>query len=190
MTFYPKLWLLMTISILGAASAVGQEEKRGDSTALQMAVFFVEDKPIEGHTERGAVRVGEGSGEPVYLHKTPALFANVKTVQSFTLSSTDLSDLSPGQVHFNFTLHFTADARKKLAKTLEGKGTQMRHVTVFIGGKRFGMQRYEVTNSGPEMCRAETFSLLFSLRSKPETLQVVDTLLRNETRTPKGTRSK
>ncbi len=190
MNFHSTMWLSITMSVLGAVSALGQDEKPGDSLTLQMPVFFVEDEPIEGVTEPEGIRVGEGKGELIYLHKKPALFANSETVRSFTLSSQDLSSISPGQVDYDIILHFTSDARRKLAKTLEGKGEQMRRVTVFIGRKRFGLQRYEVTNAGPEMCRAESFSLLFSPPSKSETLRIVNKLLRNDTRKPKKTRSK
>ena len=191
MTFQSALWLSITVSVLGAAPVRAQEEKRGDSQVPKMAVFFVEDKQIEGVTELGGFRVGEGRGKLVYLHKEPALFANAETVRSFTLSSQDISEVSgPGAVDYTLILHFTSAARKQLTKALDGKGDHARNVTVVIGRKPFGMQRYEVTNVGPEMCRAKTFSLLFSPPSKTETLRIVNTLLRNDTRKSKQTQSK
>ena len=156
-------------------------DHRETSRPPQIAVFFVENKYIEGITDRIGFRVGEGGGDLVYKHKKPALIASPETVQNFTLSSKDLSDVSPGTVSYNFILHFTSDARKKFAKTLDGKGTHSRDVTAMIGTRRFGMQRYHVTSDGPEMCRAESFSLIFTSYSKPEALKIINLLLLKET---------
>lgn len=179
MKFYSAIGFCIAISILGTASAFGQEEKRDDPEALKLAVFFVEDKPIEGVTKSEGFRVGEGEGQELYLHKKPVLFVDSDTVRSFTLSSQDFSDVSGrGAVNYNMIMHFNSAARKQLANALDGNGDHMRHVTVFIGRKRFGLQRYELKNVGPEMCRAETFSLLFSPPSKSDTLRIVDALLK------------
>ena len=164
---------------------------RGEtSRPPQIAVFFVENKYIEGITDRIGFRVGEGGGDLVYKHKKPALMANPETVQNLTLSSKDLSDVSPGTVSYNFILHFTSDARKKLAKTLDGKGAHSRDVTAMIGPRRFGMQRYHVTNDGPEMCRAESFSLIFTSYSKPEALKIINLLLLPDPQKPEKTQAK
>ena len=183
MNFHAALWLSLTIATLGASTALGQEEKQGDRSGPQIKIFFAENKPIKGVTQSEGIRAGEGN-ELSYRHKKPALIADPETVDNFTMGSNDLSDLSPGQINYYFILHFTHDARKQLAKTLEGKGNHTREVTAFIGRKRFGMQQYHVTNDGPEMCRAESFSLIFSTTSRPEAMKIINLLLEPDPRKP------
>lgn len=139
-------------------------------TEPRFELYFVEPRPMKGVTDRagikfgkGGVKFGSGPDQLVYLHVKPALVLNPSHVASIKTHSYSFA----GTPAYSLDIELTDAARKQLAEVVEGEGDHMRHVTYVVDGKRRGgMQRYEINvdNPGgiPEICRAPTFSILFT----------------------------
>lgn len=137
---------------------------------------WVEEKPIEGLTEDEGFRSTCDPMGIVYPHRKPALVLTPAEVAEARLTRHDFSGSGgPGEL-YSVTLHLTKEAREKLAATCDT--LDLRGLTVVVGGKYWGVHRYEKDPHKPliaDECRAATFTPTVGFfSSRTEADQLVD----------------
>lgn len=168
--------LLFGVVVLSAAlSATAEEPKAKEKIAVELR--WLEEKPIEGVTEKKGIQASEAEGDLVYPHVKPALVLTKKEVSEAKLHKVDATKNGLG-VLITVEIHLTKEAREKLAAGVKGKETRL--LTVTVDGKHWGVHRYEIDKDKPfiaDQARAETFrpSVGF-FRVESEAQQVVDAL--------------
>ena len=168
--------LLFGMVVLTASlSATADEPKAKEKIAVELR--WLEEKPIEGVTEKKGILASERENDFVYPHVKPALVLTKKEVSEVKLNKIDGTKNGLGLL-IMVDIHLTKEAREKLAAGVKGKDTRL--LTVTVDGKHWGVHRYEIDKDKPfvsDKARAETFrpSVGF-FRVESEAQQVVDAL--------------
>jgi hypothetical protein len=95
----------------------------------------------------------------MYPHKKPALVLTRALVTEARLTKHDFSTSGLSNANYMVTLELTKGARETLLAQCEGN--EMRHLTVVIDGKPWGLRRYEPDPDAafvPAAARAASFT--------------------------------
>ena len=177
MKWLTRICVFAVVGFCGTSSLFAQEKQENSDTNI--ALYFVETKPIDGVTEEKSYQYGESTRSVGYLHKKPALILKPSEVEDVELKSQEFDTSIGKREYYRINVTLTEDARNKLMKQV--RGNEMRLLTMVIDGKKWNLYRYEVDEdkSGvPPSAKASQFNPMIGMFSKKAEAEKVLAALR------------